>query len=157
MKVSDAIVGLLLLAFGLAVIAAAMQMPEMPGQPYGAATFPALIGAGFVLVALALIARGVAEWRELPGLVAADWGRSPLALLRMALTVALIVLYIAFSDALGFVPSSFLVLVTLFLALKVRPLPAIAIAILATLVIQQAFGVGLRVPLPRSEFLRFLW
>jgi hypothetical protein len=75
----------------------------------------------------------------------------------MALTVALVILYNAFSEALGYVVISFLVLVTLFLALKVRPVPAILIALAATLAIQQAFGVGLRVPLPRSEFLRFLW
>jgi putative tricarboxylic transport membrane protein len=157
MKVNDAIAGALFLAFGLALIVVSARFPAIPGQPYGAATFPILIGAGFVLVSLALIVRGAAEWRELPGLVATDWGRSPPALLRMALTVALVILYIAFSEALGFVVSSFLVLVTLFLALKVRPVPAILIALAATLAIQQAFGVGLRVPLPRSEFFRFLW
>jgi putative tricarboxylic transport membrane protein len=71
--------------------------------------------------------------------------------------VLLVVLYIAFSDWLGFALSSFLVLVVLFLALEVRPVLAIGIAVLATLLIQQAFGVLLRVPLPRSEILGFLW
>ena len=157
MKVNDAFAGVLFLVFGLAVIATAMQLPPMPGQPYGASTFPALIGGGFVLIALVLIAKGVAGWRELPGIVATDWGRSPRALFRIALTIALVILYIAFSEWLGFTASSFLVLVTLFLALGVRPLPAIAVAILATLVIQQAFGVWLRVPLPRNQLLGFLW
>lgn len=157
MKVNDAIVGAIFLVFGLAVIAAAWQMPAMPGQAYGAETFPALIGGGFVLISLVLIGKGVADWRDLPGFIAADWGRSPRALFRMALTVVLVILYIALSDKLGFVPTSFLVLVTLFLALGIRPAPAILIALLATLLIQQAFGVGLRVPLPRNDFLRFLW
>jgi putative tricarboxylic transport membrane protein len=156
-KVNDAVAGALFLAFGLAIIATAVQMPEMPGQPYGAATFPALIGGGFVLVALVLVAKGVAEWRELPGIVAADWGRSPRALFRIALTIGLVILYIALSGWLGFIASSFLVLVTLFVSLGVRPVPAIAVAIVATLAIQQAFGVLLRVPLPRNQLLAFLW
>ena len=157
MRINDAVAGVLLLVFGLALIAAAMQFPAMPGQPYGAATFPVLIGGGFVLVSLALIARGVLDWRSLPGVTAAGWGRSRRAWARMALTVLLVVLYIAFSDRLGFAASSFLVLVLLFFALQVRPVLAVGIAALATLVIQQAFGVVLRVPLPRSDLFGFLW
>ena len=157
MRINDAIAGVLFLALGLAIIAAAMQFPAMPGQPYGAATFPLLIGGGFVVVSLVLIVQGVAGWRDIPGFLPGDWGRSPRAMLRMALTIALVALYIAFSEWLGFVVSSFLVLVTLFLALGVRPLVAIGVAVLATLVIQQSFGVLLRVPLPRNDFLQFLW
>ena len=157
MRINDAIAGVLFLAFGLAIIAYSWQFPEMPGQPYGAATFPILIGSGFVLVSLVLIAKGIAEWRNLPRLEASDGGLSPRALARMTLTVLLVVLYIAFSDRIGFAASSFLVLVTLFLALQVRPITAVAIALIATLAIQQAFGVALRVPLPRNDFFGFLW
>ncbi len=116
-----------------------------------------LIGAGFALVALTLIVKGIADWQGLPGIAASGWGRSPRVWLRMGLTVLLVILYIAFSDRLGFAISSFLVLALLFLALRVRPVVAIGIAVLATLVIQQAFGVLLRVPLPRSDLLAFLW
>jgi putative tricarboxylic transport membrane protein len=157
MRINDAIAGALLLVFGLAVIVLAMQLPDMPGQPYGAASFPVLIGAGFVLVSLALIAQGIVEWRHLPGIVASEWGRSPWAWFRIALTVLVVVLYIAFSARLGFAVSSFLVLLVLFFAMRVRPIPAIAAAVLATLAIQQAFGVLLRVPLPRNALFAFLW
>ena len=157
MRINDAIIGALLLVFAIAIVATAMQLPAMPGQPYGAATFPVLIGAGFGLVSLALIARGIAEWRSVPGYAAAEWGRSPRVWFRMALTVLLVALYIAFSDSLGFAVSSFLVLVLLLLALQVRAWMAVGIAALATLVIQQAFGVLLRVPLPRSDLFGFLW
>ena len=75
----------------------------------------------------------------------------------MALTIVLVILYIAFSDLLGFTISSFLVLLVLFLAMRVRPVTALVVAVIATLVIQQAFGVVLRVPLPRSDLLGFLW
>ena len=157
MRINDAIAGVLFLAFGLAVAVMALQLPEMPGQPYGAATFPVLIGGGFILVALALIAKGIADWSSLPGISASDWGRSRRAWFRIALTILLVALYIAFSDQLGFMLSSFLVLLVLFLARRVRPMLAVAVAIIATLVVQQSFGVLLRVPLPRSELLTFLW
>lgn len=157
MRVNDAIAGLLFLVAGLAIALTAMRLPAMPGQPYGAATFPVLIGGGFVLVALVLIAQGLAGWRSLSGIQLHDWGRSPRALLRIALTVVVVILYILFSDSLGFVPSAFLALLALFLALGVGPLAAAGVAVLATLVIQQAFGVLLRVPLPRNDFLGFLW
>jgi putative tricarboxylic transport membrane protein len=156
-RISDAIAGVLLLVFGLAIIGVALRLPDMPGQPYGAASFPILIGGGFVLVSLVLIAKGIAEWRSLPGISAGDWGRSPRAWFRIALTIFVVALYIAFSDWLGFAASSFLVLVSLFLALRVRPVLAVPVAVLATLVIQQSFGVLLRVPLPRSELFPFLW
>jgi putative tricarboxylic transport membrane protein len=156
-RINDAIAGALFLAFGLALVTMAWQFPAMPGQPYGAATFPLLIGAGFVLVSLVLIAKGVADWQALPGIAASEWGRSRPAVLRMILTILLVVLYIAFSDRLGFTLSSFLVLVTLFLAMRVGPLVAVGVAIAATLAIQQAFGVLMRVPLPRSDLFTFLW
>ena len=157
MRINDAITGALLLAFGLAVIAMSWQFPEIPGQPYGAATFPLLIGIGFVLVSLVLMANGVGAWRSRAGTATPATGHSRAALFRMLLTVGLVVLYIAFSERLGFTLSSFLVLVTLFLALRVAAWIAVPVAILATLVIQQSFGVLMRVPLPRSEFFSFLW
>lgn len=157
MRVNDAIAGALILAFGLALVAMSWGFPAIPGQPYGAATFPLLIGGGFALVGLALIAKGVAGWRSLPGIDISDWGRSPVAIFRIVLTIAVVILYIAFSDMLGFILSSFLLLTTLFFALQVRPLAAIGVAIVATVVIQQAFGVLLRVPLPRSDAFAFLW
>jgi putative tricarboxylic transport membrane protein len=156
-RINDAIAGVLFLAFGLGLISMAMQFPAMPGQRYGAATFPLLIGAGFVLVSLALIAKGIAEWRTLPGATLGEWGHSSRALFRMALTVLAVVAYIAFSDRLGFVVTSFLVLLVLLLASQVRVLVAIAVALAATVIIQQAFGVVLRVPLPRNDLFGFLW
>lgn len=157
MKVNDAVSGALLLAFGLAVIIVSWSFPTLPNQVYGAATFPILIGAGLVAVSLAMIVRGVAEWRTVPGVALTDWGRSAGAWLRLGLTILLVVGYILFSARLGFVPTAFLILITLFAALGVRWFVALPVAALATLAIQQAFGVLLRVPLPRGEFLSFLW
>ena len=157
MRVNDAIAGALVLAFGLGLVAMSWGFQAIPGQPYGAATFPLLIGGGFGLTGLALIAKGVAGWRSLPGIDISDWGRSPVAIFRIVLTIALVILYIAFSERLGFILGSFLLLTTLFFALRVNPLVAISVAVVATVAIQQAFGVLLRVPLPRSDIFAFLW
>jgi putative tricarboxylic transport membrane protein len=156
-KVNDAIVGALLLAFGLAVVAWSWRFPAIPGQAYGAATFPVLIGAGLAGLSLVMIARGAAGWRIVPGVVLSGWGRSARSWFNVGLTTLAIVAYILVSDALGFVPTSFLILLVLFLALGVRWVTAVLAAALATLLIQQAFGVLLRVPLPRSDLLAGLW
>ncbi len=61
------------------------------------------------------------------------------------------------SDSVGFIPVAFAILLVLMLALRVRPVMAILVAIAAAFVIQAAFGRLLLVPLPRNPLLDMLW
>ena len=63
-------------------------------------------------------------------------------------TVGGLALYVALSDRIGFLILGSLMLLALMLALRVRPVIALVVAVLATLLIHVAFYKGLRVPLP---------
>ena len=47
MRVNDAVIGGVLVLFALAMIWYTRTFPAMPGQDYGPALFPVLIGIGF--------------------------------------------------------------------------------------------------------------
>jgi putative tricarboxylic transport membrane protein len=156
MRVNDAILGALFLAFGGALIATAQTFPPMHGQPYGASTFPTVVGAGFVVLSLFLILSGIGSWRETAGVTLSEWGRSPAAWLRLALIVALVLAYIVFSKDLGFLIAGAAVLFGMLLTFRTGPLIALAVAVAAVLVVQQVFGGLLRVPLPRGLLTEWL-
>ena len=94
---------------------------------------------------------------RMPRFQLASWVRSRRSVLSVLVALALIVFYIVAAPLIGFVPASLVVMAALMLTLKTRPLTAIAVSVLACIVVQQAFGRLLLVPLPRSEFLAFLW
>ncbi|MGE5792464.1 MAG: tripartite tricarboxylate transporter TctB family protein, partial [Bacteroidota bacterium] len=70
---------------------------------------------------------------------------------------AVLVLYIVAAAPLGFIPTATICLVALFLKLRVRVLPAIVVAIVATLLIHTLFYKLLRVPLPWGVLEPVLW
>jgi len=56
--------------------------------------------------------------------------------------------YVAASDRIGFLILGMLMLLAMMFALRVRPIAALVVAVVATLLIHFAFYKGLRVPLP---------
>ena len=66
------------------------------------------------------------------------------------LTLALLLVYILASEAIGFIPIALLFLLTLFVWLGVRPVPAVVTAVATTIAIHWFFSTMLRVPLPRG-------
>ncbi|SMF13987.1 putative tricarboxylic transport membrane protein [Tistlia consotensis] len=160
MKVNDAVPGAILIAFAAGVLYQTLSFPPMPGQDYGPALFPQIIGILMVISGLALVVRGLRTRRGSGAaggptaggrmLEVADWMQSPAHLANFALLIALLIFYILVAKPLGFIPTSFLVLAALMTRLRgLRHLgSSLAIAAVATLAIQQMFGVILRVPLP---------
>ena len=157
MKLNDAIFGLVLLALGSAVLLAIQNYPKIPGQPVGPALFPGLIAVGLCVCGAILVVRG---WRARAGhawLAWEDWVRSPRHILALAVLIGSVLFYIAASTWLGFLPTSALILLALFLVLRVPPRPAVLIAVLATLLIHFAFYKLLRVPLPWGLLTPYAW
>ncbi len=157
MRANDIIVGLVLIAVSAAMIAYTVTFPEFPGQNYGPALFPRILGAGLTVCGALLIGRGLAARRAGdPWVTLAPWARDPWRVTSFLLVLALLLFYILASETVGFIPIAILFLGTLLLWLGVRPMTAIATAILATIAIQWFFGSLLRVPLPRGWLTNFM-
>lgn len=157
MKFNDVLLGLMVLAGGIAIYVSSLGFTPIPGQAYGAETMPRTLALLCVGLGLFITVRGmvVAGWR--PGLAFADWARSPTSLIALAITILAILAYILLAPKLGFVPVGFAVLLVLMLTLRTPPLAAVLVSLVAVIVVQQAFGRILLVPLPRNAWLSFLW
>ncbi len=146
MRINDALIGAVLLAFAVAMFLYARTLPAIPGQEYGAAVFPMLIALGLGGCSLVLVASGVRRWQG--AVTWNEWARTHHAWAKLAVVIALILFYILAAHLIGFVPMSILILLVFALMMGVRWWAAAAVAVLATLLIQQTFVGLLRVPLP---------
>jgi putative tricarboxylic transport membrane protein len=151
MRANDAISGLVLIVLSLAMIALTLNFPDFPGQKYGPALFPRILGVGIIVCGVILIMNGLQARRAgAPWVEVAPWVHDPWRLTSFFLTLAMLLLYILASETVGFIPIAVIFLGALFLWLGVRPIPAVATTIIATLAIHWFFGSMLRVPLPRG-------
>ncbi len=146
MRINDAVIGAVLLAFAIAMFAYARTLPAIPGQEYGAAVFPVLVAMGLAGCGVVLIASGFRHWQG--AVTWSDWAKTHHAWVRLVVIFALILAYIVVAPALGFVPTSIAILLVFLLMMGVRWWIAAAVAIAATILIQQTFVGLLRVPLP---------
>ncbi|NYT45479.1 tripartite tricarboxylate transporter TctB family protein [Alcaligenaceae bacterium] len=157
MKISDLLAGLIVGVLGLGMIAYALTLPLMPGQNVGPGMFPTLIGSGFVICAVLLVARHVKSVARNPWLrldPALRNGRILTGFLFIPLTL---LLYIAFSETLGFLVCAFLFLLALFLVFRVRLGQAVLIAFIGSLAIHFLFYTMLEVPLPWGVLESIAW
>ena len=146
MKVSDAVMGGLLLVLAAAIGVYVSGFPGMPGQRYGAALFPGTIAAGLAACGALLLVRGLRE--KASGIGFAPWtGEVPLAA-NFALVCGALLFYILVSETLGFMITGTLLLLALFLKLGVRFSVSVVVAPSAALVIHLLFYKLLKVPLP---------
>lgn len=157
MKINDAISGALLLALALAVLFAVSGYPNIPGQNVGPSAFPGLLAGLLAACALGLIWRGLRPESRGDWLVPGDWLKSRYHLRNFLLTNAGLLFYILVSDALGFIPTSAILLAVMFLALRVRRALILPLAVGVTLLIHTIFYKGLRVPLPWGVLLPVQW
>ncbi len=157
MKLNDAVLGLLLLILGVAVLAIVQDYPTIPGQQVGPALFPGLIAVGLCVGGFLLVVRGWRARASVPWLLMDDWIRSPRHVLALVVLLGSVLFYILASQWLGFLISSVLILTTLFRVLELSLARSVLIAVLATLVIHFAFYKLLRVPLPWGVLTPYAW
>ncbi|MBT3359681.1 MAG: tripartite tricarboxylate transporter TctB family protein [Rhodospirillales bacterium] len=149
MRFNDAITGLVLLLFGAAVtIHSQLNFPGLPGQNYGPAFFPTIIGVGLAGCGVILIIQGILKRHEVPLVVVGEWARSPRHRTNLALILASLLFYILVVDFLGFVITSLAITVLMMVRFGVRPLNALFMATGSTLIIHTFFYKFLLVPLP---------
>lgn len=148
-KLCELLAGLMVLALGLYIVLEAQGFPTLPGNDYGAALFPKLIGYG-------MAAGG--GWLTLTSLrpfflALTKRTRQPLSqvmlfLFRLALPVLLVIAYLLLADTLGTVLILGLITAALMFFSGVRLWLAIVLGALTTSVIWFAFVYMLKVPLP---------
>jgi putative tricarboxylic transport membrane protein len=155
MKISDAIFGAVLLLLGVVILVHVQSFPKIPGQQVGPALMPGTISVGLIVCGALLVVSGWRKRETEPWTETAEWMRSGRHLLAFAAIVGGIVAYVWLAQPVGFLIVGPVLLFVWFVILGVRPLPAVAIAIVATLVIWFAFYKLLRVPLPWGVLTRF--
>jgi putative tricarboxylic transport membrane protein len=148
-RVNDAISGVVLVLFALAMIAYTRTFPAMPGQNYGSALFPVMIGVGMIICGVILIVGGLARRRTEPMFGGTEWLRSPRHVAGFLAMVGGLLFYILVSDWLGFIPTALLLLFGWIVLLRGgRPASALALALAVVLVVDYVFKSLLLVPLP---------
>lgn len=151
MRTNDAISGLILIAVSLFMIYLTLDFPDFPGQKYGPALFPRILGAALILCGGILIVRGLSARRAGgPWVEFADWARDPRSLASFLLLPILVLVYILVSEQIGFIPVAFALLLFLFIWFRTRVVVAVPVAAIATWVMYWFFAVMMRVPLPRG-------
>jgi putative tricarboxylic transport membrane protein len=151
LRANDILSGLALIVFSLAMIALTLTFPDFPGQKFGPALFPRILGVGLTLCGAVLIRNGLAARRAgAPWLEHAPWTRDPWRVTSFLATLALLVVYILASESVGFIPIALVFLLVLFVWLGVRFVPAVLTAVVTTIAIYWFFSTMLRVPLPRG-------
>jgi putative tricarboxylic transport membrane protein len=148
LKFNDAVLGAIFLALSIAVLVTIQGYPRIPGQSIGPGAFPGLISLILAGCALALIWRGWRERASQPLVSLGDWLGSPRHVANFLVATGGLAFYVLASEKLGFLICGAIILLSLFLALRVKPRFAVPLALLLPVVIHLIFYKLLRVPLP---------
>ena len=157
MRFNNAAPGAFLIAFALAVMAYATSFPSLHGQDYGPDLFPTLIGVGLLVCGIILVIQGLAQRASVPMIEIGDWAQDRSNIINVVALLGCIVFYILASDALGFIPTSLLVLTTLLIRFGSTLAMSLLLAAITTLIIHTLFAKVLLVPLPWGILLPVAW
>jgi len=151
MRTNEAITGAILIALALAMIAYTTTFASFPGQKYGPALFPRLLGLGIIVCGGLLVVRGLLAYRAGGSHVElAAWSRDPRRVFSFLLVIGVILFYIFFSEPIGFLPVAFGSMLVLFVWFQVRWVVAIPTAAASVWIVHWFFSSLMRVPLPRG-------
>jgi putative tricarboxylic transport membrane protein len=148
LKLNDAVFGALFLVLSLLVLWTVQGYPKIPGQNIGPAAFPGIAASVLALCGVLLIVQGARQHGRTPWFQRGEWTSRPPQLIAFAVTLLGLLLYVLASERIGFIVTGSVMLAALMFALKVKPVTAVAVAVIATVAIHVAFYKGLRVPLP---------
>ncbi|MDR2727285.1 MAG: tripartite tricarboxylate transporter TctB family protein [Deltaproteobacteria bacterium] len=147
MRFNDAVIGVLTILLSLIVIIHVQSYPAQPGGRPGPALFPIVLSVLLMIAGSVLIVDGRRSraplFQILPELDAKGAGN-------IMLFLAAIVFYIVVSETLGFLATSFVVMVSMMSVLKARLKLGVPVAAGTTVLIYLIFNKILLVPLPRG-------
>ncbi len=158
MRINDLVFGVVLILAEIAILVDTSFFPSMPGQDFGPALFPNLIGVGFALCGIALIISGARDSITHGLIEVGEWARSGGHILDVGLVIGGLILLIAVWDFLGF-----LIAGTIFTAGLIarfrggKWVSSIAIAVIACFIVDISFRRLLLVPLPLGPLTGIYW
>lgn len=146
MRVSNTLIGLLLIIFACTVLVHVQSFPKLDNGYPGPALFPEVLSMLFIFCGIGLIIQGI---RNRERLLKYDLGAVTLAgWLNIAFVLGAIVCYIFLAEYVGFLIFSFVILMILMKWLKVKLLSSLVMSTTVTLAIYLLFAKILLVPLP---------
>ncbi len=150
MHINDVILGIIAIASSIFIIFVAQSFPALPGVPYGPGVFPTIIAGCIMLGGFLLIFNGIRDLRETGWFRLEPWARSPRTYITLGLIFSALLSYILFSEKLGFLITSVLILFPLLLWTRghKRLTSSLIISVTFSLVIYLVFVKFMRVPLP---------
>lgn len=157
MKLNDGLIGLLLIAFSVALLVHVSAFPDMPGQAFGPSLLPSLVALGLILCSLVLIVGALRASPRHPLLELDEWVESPRLLLGFLAVIGAIAFYIGMSETLGFLIAAPLALLVVLRACGVGWISALALAVLVPLGMHYVFYGMLRVALPWGLLTEYAW
>jgi putative tricarboxylic transport membrane protein len=164
-KLSDLIMGPLIVGFGALVVWGAFTLPRIPGLRFGPDLIPLLIGIGLIMSgasilitalffrkapskSLELLAAEAAAARPSPLIDFSDWQIPSRQILAAGWTLLGPVFCIAFFDIAGFPILALVYMAGLMALMNARPLTILIVAPLTVLALHIGFSEGLRLQLP---------
>lgn len=157
MRFNNAVPGVVLIIFALAVIAYSTTFPSLHGQDYGPNLFPTIIGLGLIVCGAILVIQGFAQKATTPMVVIGEWAQDRSNVVNVAILIGSIAFYILISDWLGFILTSLLILTTLLVRLGSTWSTSLIVAVVTTFIIHTLFAKVLLVPLPWGILLPIAW
>ena len=161
MRIDDRLVGLVLVALGVAVYLIARTFPLMAGMPYGPGFFPSIAAIGLIVCgivvavsgALAALAEagGTLRWRPTPGEAARATLLRPIAL------CIVIVFFGLALNPLGFHIAATITVAAAAFVFGAGLLSALTLALASAFAVHAVFYSLLRVPLPWGGLTPYAW
>jgi len=156
-RFNNAVFGVLIALFSVAVWVYSGTFPEMPGQAYGPSLFPRLIAAGLFVCGIGLVLDGIRTVAA-QGLVDLDpWTCDRGRVINVLLIPVALLCYIGLSDRIGFLPLTWILLTALLWRFGARPVWALMIAAITTVFVHILFYQFLHVPLPWGVLEQYAW
>lgn len=155
MRIHDAVLGIVIVLFGVLVIGHAATFPIMPGQAIGPSTFPTALGIGFVICGSLIAVPGIRQFRKTPVMVLADGWKAPRQLIAATVVIVGTAACALAFEAVGFPISVVVLTFGLLLLMRYRPMVSLGISIAFVSAIYWIMARQLLVPLPLGplEFL----
>ena len=149
MRFNNAIIGIVLLAFGMAILWQVRTFPSLPLNNIGPATFPKVLSWVLIVASIILIVNGVREFKGGPVVQFDEWVLMAVRWRRMLLIPLVVMAFIFLSKPVGFIPTTFgLLLLMLYDYTSGRLLLSVIVSITFTGVSYMIFAYILLVPLP---------